>query len=296
MARGVALMVNRAKADANRAEAEVAALIERFGRLVLTENADRGERLKERQRSHGDIELVVTLGGDGTILSLTGVAGELGLPLLGVNLGKLGFLAEFDLDALRREAGSIFGSSALRERALDRLRAEVYADGADRARFEGSALNDVVVTAGPPYRMISIALSVDGGAGPEVSGDGMIVSTPTGSTAYTLSAGGPILAPEVGGLVITPIAAHTLSFRPIVVDARSVVEMRLERVNSEDGHGTQLLLDGRPDTRLDRGDRVVIRRDGQVRFVTNPARSYWETLVGKLRWAQAPHFRAPGGA
>ncbi len=290
MGRRVALLVNRSKADAAAAEEEVRRLIEKHGRLVFDDDISARDRLRE----HGEVELVVSLGGDGTILSLVDVAAPMDIPLLGVNLGKLGFLAEFDLDALRAHAAELFGEGTLHERRLGRLEAKVVARGSGTPRFCGHALNDVVITAGPPYRMIAIGLSVDGGPGPEVSGDGMVVSTPTGSTAYTLSAGGPILAPEVRAMVITPIAAHTLSFRPIVVDADSTIELRMDRINREDGHGTQLLLDGRPDTRLDEGDRVIIRRNGSVRFVRNEAQSYWATLVGKLRWAQAPRFRQSG--
>ncbi len=290
MGRRVALFVNRTKADAAAAEDEVRDLIEQHGTLVFCDDVSARDRLRE----HPEADLVVSLGGDGTILSLVDVAAPMDIPLLGVNLGKLGFLAEFDLDALRAGAGQLFGDGTLHERRLGRLSAEVFARQSTQARFRGHALNDVVVTAGPPYRMIAIGLSVDGGPGPEVSGDGMIVATPTGSTAYTLSAGGPILTPEVSAMVITPIAAHTLSFRPIVVDAQSTIEMRMDRVNREDGHGTQLLLDGRPDTHLDAGDRVIVRRDGSVRFVRNESQNYWATLVGKLRWAQAPRFRDSG--
>ncbi len=292
MGRTIALFVNRKKPDALAAEDHVAQLIEAHGTLAFRGDVQEADRLREAS----DIDLVVSLGGDGTILSLVDAASPLGIPLLGVNLGKLGFLAEFDLHSLDELAGHLFGDGELIMRELDRLRAEVFAKDASSAKFSGEALNDVVMTAGPPYRMISIGLCVDGESGPEISGDGMIVSTPTGSTAYTLSAGGPILAPNLGGMVITPIAAHTLSFRPIVVDASSTVEMRLDRVNAEEGHGTTLLLDGRPDTRLDEGDRVVIKRGGSAQFVTNPARSYWATLVGKLRWAQAPVFRSVDGA
>ncbi len=292
MGRTIALFVNRKKSEACDAEGEVARLIERYGTLAFSGDVREADRLRDAS----DIDLVVSLGGDGTILSLVDAASPLGLPLLGVNLGKLGFLAEYDLDALEGQGERLFGDGELVIRELDRLRAEVFGRGDDTARFAGEALNDVVMTAGPPYRMISIGLRVDGEIGPEISGDGMIVSTPTGSTAYTLSAGGPIMTPSVRGMVITPIAAHSLSFRPIVVDASSTIEMRLDRVNSEDGHGTTLLLDGRPDARLLEGDRVVIRRGGSAKFVTNPSRSYWQTLVGKLRWAQAPVFRSSGGA
>jgi len=288
-------MVNRRKVDALRAQGEVSELIERFGTLVFCCDIHETVRLE----SDEEIDLVVSLGGDGTILSLVETAGAMGLPLLGVNLGKLGFLAEYDLEAVRRDAARLFGQGELTLRDLDLLEAQVFSSGQETPTWAGSALNDVVLTAGPPYRMISVSLRVDGDEGTVVSGDGLVVATATGSTAYTLSAGGPILEPSVRAIVITPIAVHTLSFRPIVVDAHREVELRLECVNNDDGHGTTLLADGRPEMRLGEGDRVVVTMagaigGGTVRFVTNPQRSYWATLVEKLGWAQAPRFREDG--
>jgi NAD+ kinase len=140
--------------------------------------------------------------------------------------------------------------------------------------------------------MISIAMRIDGAEGPTVSGDGIIVSTPTGSTAYNVSAGGPIVAPEVDAMVITPIAAHSLSFRPIVVGAGSRIELEMLQVNAQDGTGTSLVLDGQVRSPLRRGDRVLIARDGpEVRFVRNPRAGYWSTLIDKMQWAVPPRLR-----
>jgi NAD+ kinase len=133
--------------------------------------------------------------------------------------------------------------------------------------------------------------------GPTVNGDGMIVSTPTGSTAYNVSAGGPIVSPDVDALVITPIAAHSLSFRPIVVGAASRIELIMNRVNSSgaDGGGcagTTLVLDGQVVCPLAEGDRVVLGLDPRpVRFVRNPRGGYWTTLTEKMHWAAPPRLR-----
>ena len=210
-----------------------------------------------------------------------------GLPLLGVNLGKLGYMAEFDLDALRQHAAAVFGDAPLD--VLDRPLLTIDAVRGGRAVVTGVALNDVVVTAGPPYRMISLSVRIDGQAGPRIEGDGLIISTPIGSTAYNVSAGGPIVAPDVPAMVVTPIAAHSLSFRPVVVSLDSVVEIGIDRANRADASGTTLVLDGQAAARLLDGDAVRIRRNGKsAKFVRNPEGSYWATLINKMRWAAPP--------
>ena len=168
------------------------------------------------------------------------------------------------------------------------------ADAKGKVRFEGMALNEAVITAGPPYRMITLAISIDGQPGPTISGDGVIVSSPLGSTAYNLSAGGPILVPSVDALAITPIAAHSLSVRPVVVAGSSRVQISAVKVNQVDAsdpksHGTTLVLDGQVQTPIMTGDRIVIARHARkVRFVQNPASDYWSRLIGKLNWSVAP--------
>ncbi len=248
-------------------------------------------------------ELVVVLGGDGTLLTQAQRCAALGLPMLGVNLGHVGYLAEFDLPALREQAGELFCSKPLRlvERAM--LVASVArASGSSPPIGLRTALNDCVVTAGPPFRMIAMSISIDGQPGPTISGDGLIVATPVGTTAYNASAGGPIIAPDVRALAITPIAAHSLSFRPVVVAGSSTVELTLLRVNSApqrdgaaaggQGEGTTLVVDGQLVGRLYQGDRVTIRlAERPLRFVQNPRSQYWQTLIRKMNWATPPQSR-----
>jgi NAD+ kinase len=138
--------------------------------------------------------------------------------------------------------------------------------------------------------MISAAISIDGHRGPSMAGDGVVVSTALGSTAYNMSAGGPILSPSVDALSITPIAAHSLSFRPVVVPAASRVEITLAKANLDrSGMGTTLVVDGQSQTTLATGDRVLIARDQhQVRLVRNTRSDYWSRLIGKLHWASTP--------
>lgn len=295
MGRNVLLLTNRDRPDAAAAAATVRDLISRWGRVVAEADAGSSPSVADGN----GVDLIVVLGGDGTLLSESRRYAALGRPLLGINFGKLGFLAEFDLDSLRRQADAVFGSETLLTRELPLLRAEVR-PAADRGptadvppRFAGEALNECLITAGPPYRIVSIAISIDGHTGPTMGGDGLIVSTPTGSTAYNLSAGGPILAPDVNAFAITPIAAHSLAFRPIVVPASSNIELTLLRTNSDGpDHGTTLVLDGQVHAPLYRGDRIrVTTSDRRVNFVRNPEGNYWATLIGKLNWAAAPRLR-----
>jgi NAD+ kinase len=228
-------------------------------------------------------------------------------------------MAEFDLPALREQSRALFGGSPLILQDRPMLRCTVHGPR-DRSTEQPRprdtsalaatlALNDAVVTAGPPYHMISLSLRIDGHPGPTVAGDGLIVSTPIGSTAYNVSAGGPIVAPDVGAMAITPIAAHSLSFRPVIVGGGSTIELIMETVNSgaarrgrgkakagerraAGGGGTSLVLDGQVTARLEQHDRVLIRRfEHAVKFVRNPRGSYWATLINKMRWATPPATR-----
>src|SRR5690606_14687803 len=211
----------------------------------------------------------------------------------GVNLGRLGFLAEYDLVSLQRHAERLFGDGEIETRGVLVLELEVLRDGAVAHR--DVAINEMVITAGPPFRMVELALSIDGHDGPSIGGDGVIVSTPTGSTAHNVSAGGPILEPHVSAMVITPIAAHSLSFRPIVVDGAAEIAIDALRTNDADSAGTTLVADGQRQVRLLTGDRVIARRRAQpVRFVTNPDSNYWHTLIDKMRWAESPRWRPQG--
>lgn len=285
MGRAVLLVVNRRKPDAVSAIDRVRELIAAHGTLVGETDTEH----EEASAAEG-AELIVVLGGDGTLLSQARRFADLGVPLLGVNLGKLGFMAEFDLGAFERSAPGLLAGRALTVREHRRLAAGVYRGNG--SVFEGTALNDAVVTAGPPFRMIELSLSIDGGPGAKVNGDGLVVATPTGSTAYNLSAGGPIIEPAVDALSITAIAAHTLAFRPIVVDGSTPIELRVLRANEANGEGTALVLDGRRVCGLRTGDRVAIGRvEAPVKFVCNPARDYWATVMDKLHWAAAPKLR-----
>ena len=294
MPRSVLLLINRDKPDAVAAADEVRAMIRAYGILAAEVDAQSGPPLSDARGA----TLIVVLGGDGTLLSQTRRCANLSVPLLGVNFGKLGFLAEYDLTSLREQAPFLFSDAALPTRVIHMLRAEVFSGESSSPRFSSAALNECVLTAGPPYRMISLALRINKEEGPIVSGDGIIVSTPTGSTAYNVSAGGPIVTPDVDAMVITPIAAHSLAFRPIVVGADSRIELTMHRVNppaAPGNPGTVLVLDGQVSTPLSVGDRIVLGRDQRpIQFVRNPLGGYWSTLTDKMHWAAAPRLRTDG--
>jgi len=287
-ARRALLIVNREKPEADASAKHVESIIARHSEVVGLLNADHDvEPITDARGA----DLIVVLGGDGTLISQSRRCVDLGLPLLGVNLGKLGFLAEFDVPALEQAGNEIFGGGELATRRVGLLRAQVF-EGA-HAVFSGVALNEAVITAGPPYRMIELALSIDGEEGPTITGDGLIVSTPTGSTAYNASAGGPILEPDLAGMAITPIAAHSLAFRPLVVSGDSRVEVRVLKANrEEDAHGTTLMLDGHETHALNGNERISLSsHDRTIEFVRNMRAGYWFRLIHKMRWAAAPRTR-----
>ena len=301
MGRAVLLLHNADKPEVADALPEVRRLVASAGGRVVAEHAAMVDGALTDARG---AELVVVLGGDGTLLTQAQRCAALDLPMLGVNLGHVGYLAEFDLPALREQAGDLFCSGPLRlvERAM--LVASVArASPSSPPIGARTGLNDCVVTAGPPFRMIALSISIDAQPGPTVSGDGLIVATPVGTTAYNASAGGPIIAPDVRALAITPIAAHSLSFRPVVVSGSSTVDLTLLRVNSAptreggaqpggQGEGTTLVVDGQLVGRLFQGDRVAIRlAERPLRFVQNPRSQYWQTLIRKMNWATPPQSR-----
>jgi NAD+ kinase len=154
-------------------------------------------------------------------------------------------------------------------------------------RFVATALNDAVVTAGPPFNMIELELRADGDSGVRYFGDGVIVSTPSGSTAYNVSAGGPIIDGTVDAVCITPICPHSLSFRPVVVSSQTTIVIVASRVNP----GTTLFCDGQLSTSLACGEAVVLRRSPHdVLLIENPEARQWRSLAEKLHWAVGPRY------
>ncbi len=236
-----------------------------------------------------DADLAVAVGGDGTLLSQARRLVDRQMPLVGVNFGRLGFLAEFDWQTLQQHAAIVFGPDPpIVEHMM--LATSVY-DAGGSSVHSGVAINDCVITAGEPFRMIELRLSIDGAEGPSLRGDGVIVCTAVGSTAHNVSAGGPIVDPKLEAMIITPLAAHSLAFRPFVLCPSCELRIEVRRANP----GTALVLDGQVPVPLEAGQVVQIRRNARMaRYVANPSTSYWGTLLDKMRWAAPPNYRDRG--
>lgn len=230
----------------------------------------------EREAVAAASDLVVVLGGDGTLLSVAHLAAEAGVPVMGVNLGRLGFLTEIPVSEATLTLDKFLAGDAslVSPRGLLEARA-----GAGIVSY---SLNDVVVTKGAMARMIELAIGIDGKEVATLKADGLIVSTPTGSTAYSLSAGGPIVHPRVPAIVLTPICPHTLSFRPLAVPSTSTLSVRL----LTDGEEVHVTLDGQRGGGLVRNDVVDIRKAPfELLLVTSPRRNYYDLVKEKLGWA-----------
>jgi len=226
------------------------------------------------------VDLLVVLGGDGTLLSVARLVGDLGIPILGVNLGGLGFLTATTSEELFPALEALFaGRMQTEERML--LAAQVVRQGERSAEY--AALNDVVITKSAMSRIIDLAVAVDGQAATDYRADGLIVSTPTGSTAYGLSAGGPIVYPTMEAVVLTPICSHTLTNRPIVLPADLRIEVTLLTQNQD----VMLTLDGQVGYALKARDTVEIRRAGsRIRLVRFPQKHFFSVLRTKLKWGE----------
>ncbi len=228
-------------------------------------------------------DFAVVFGGDGTILSAARDLAETNVPVIGVNVGKLGFLAEFS----PQEAQSLFEQVTADPIVEKRMILNCEITHQNGEIFSTTAINDVVIAAGAPFNMVDLKIAVKKQPLADCVGDGLIISTPTGSTAYNLSAGGPILSANLSAMVITPLCPHSLSFRPIVINADNLIDIEPVRVNP----GTQIILDGQVARTLAQNDKIAIKKDpGSFLVVNNPMRTQWDTLASKLSWATKPKY------
>ncbi|MCA9511246.1 MAG: NAD(+)/NADH kinase [Myxococcota bacterium] len=225
-------------------------------------------------------DLLVSLGGDGTLLSVARAVGTRAVPILGVNLGTLGFLTEVSVDEMLDVlAGVLDGRATLVSRM--RLSVLVRRDGREVAQYQ--ALNEAVVAKNALSRMIDIEVAADDLAVTTYHGDGLIVATPTGSTAYSLSAGGPLVLPGTGVIVLTPICPHSLAQRPLVLPQASRVDATVRTRGSD----VSLTVDGQQGLALEDGDRVTVTRSPHpVEVVASPVRSRFDILRTKLHWGE----------
>jgi NAD+ kinase len=228
--------------------------------------------------SGGNADLAIVLGGDGAILRAAHQMGYHQRPVLGVNLGRLGFLAALQPSQLEQVLPEI---AAGRHRVNEHLMIECSTIRSGRSQYHSLGLNEASVLAGPPFTMVDIELYVDGELVTTYSCDGLIVSTPVGSTAHSLSAGGPILRNIMQAFVIVPISPHTLTHRPVVDSADRVIELAVPRPLE----GTSLVVDGRVLGRLEPRDRVrIVRSQARFQMVEVRGQSYYRTLHDKLGW------------
>ena len=235
----------------------------------------------------GSADVALSLGGDGTFLGAARRLADANIPIVGVNLGRLGFLTEFSVADLREHLqGILAGKLTILRRMLLEVR---VCRGSEKACFTSPAMNEVAIVAGEPFRMIELSVQRNSEHVCTFSGDGLVLATPTGSTAYTLSAGGPILEPSLDAIAVTPVAPHSLSMRPLVVNAEHTVSVTPLRSNV----GTRASIDGQITFPLLEGDVVEVKR-GRHRLpvVQNPRWPFFQTLMTKLQWGRSPHHES----
>jgi NAD+ kinase len=225
-------------------------------------------------------DFVMVLGGDGTLLATGHDVARAGIPIVGVNLGSLGFLTEVKLEEIHQALESIdAGRCAVSLRSM--LECRIIRHGRVMASYE--ALNDVVVNQGALARITDFDLRINGQFVSNYKADGLIVATPTGSTAYSLAAGGPILAPDVPAFVITPVASHALTNRPLVVQDTDVIEISMKSSRE----AAFLAIDGQQGMSVADGDMVQCRKSElQVKLLKLPERSFFDVLRMKLKWGE----------
>ncbi len=229
-------------------------------------------------------DAAIVVGGDGTMLGIARQLAPFDVPLIGINQGRLGFITDISRDRMLPVLGEMLeGQFETEHRTL--LQGDVKRG--DELIFSGLAFNDIVVSRGAASGMAELSVEVDGRFMYNQRSDGLIVATPTGSTAYALSAGGPLLHPSLGGIVLVPIAPHALSNRPIVIPDSSEIE--IEIINMTNGRDISVNFDMQSFANLQRGDRIVIKRSEHTITFLHPAGwSYYATLREKLHWNEYP--------
>ena len=234
-----------------------------------------------REQLADQSQILLVLGGDGTLLAAARVAASRCIPILPINMGSLGFLTSFTVEELYPALEeTLAGRSSMSERVMlqvELLRGETVLD-------RQHVLNDAVVNKSALARMIELELSIDGDFVCRYRADGLVLATPTGSTAYSLSAGGPIVHPSVEAFIITPICPHTLSDRPIVVDDKCCVELSV----AGPAESVYLTLDGQKGIPMQSGDKVrIVRAEERLKLIQPKRKSYYEILRSKLKWGEA---------
>jgi len=283
----IIVLGNFSKPHVKSACDEMLPWLREFGAVRCMNLAEQAEhRLPARAPFGERVEaaLAIVLGGDGSILAAARRLAGSDVPLLGVNLGKLGFLAEFTLEELRVSLADILERAG---QAAQRMLLECDVVRGGNVIRHCTAVNDAVVSRGALSRVIELRLVIDDEEVTTVAGDGLIMSTPVGSTAHSLAAGGPILAPELEAIVVTPICAHSLSNRPLVIPAHRTIEVRPHSRSVD----MALTVDGQVYVELANDDVIRVRKSAtRLRLVHSPDRTFFETLRTKLRWGGHPNY------
>jgi NAD+ kinase len=224
-------------------------------------------------------DLLIVLGGDGTLLSAARAVAPIGTPILGINLGSLGFLTEVPLEDLYPALESVHAGEGERD---DRAMVHAVLMRGDEVVSELHALNDVILSKSTIARLVAFEIFINNEFISLYRGDGLIVATPTGSTAYSLAAGGPILTPSVAGLVISPICPHALTHRPVVVPEAVTIEILVKNADDE----AFLSIDGQIGIPVQQGDKLVCRKSPYVTHMLRLRKTFFEVLRTKLKWGQ----------
>ncbi|MCL2648865.1 MAG: NAD(+)/NADH kinase [Phycisphaerales bacterium] len=279
----IVIIPNSDKADAVAAAHRLLAILKARSQSVLLEKPTQAQLLELNP------SLVIVLGGDGSILSIAQSMAGIRTPLppvVGINFGKLGYLAAFSLEEFLQHLDTILENKAPVTHRL-MLQGAIHRGLPSLAppRAHSIALNEIAIHAGHPFRMIELDVQIDGHASTTFRSDGVILATASGSTGYNLSAGGPLLSPSVPAMILTPICAHSLSFRPVVLAQDSIVVISPRKLNE----GSTVSFDGQVIHPFSEEDSLIIRRAAApLTLIENPAISHWQMLAQKLHWAQSP--------
>ncbi|MBK9436760.1 MAG: NAD(+)/NADH kinase [Chloracidobacterium sp.] len=277
--RSVGIVVKPSHAEATATASELSSWLRQRGIAQLGEPISADE-IKPENDLTLDADLIVVLGGDGTMISAARLVGGQDVLVLGINYGSLGYLTDFRIEEMFPALEAIVAGQYQIDRR-EMLTAEHWRNG--EKLVSGRVLNDVVINKSALARIINIDVKLNGLFVNTFRADGLIVSTPTGSTAYNLSAGGPIIYPSMNAIVMTPICPFTLTNRPIVVPDDALIEMTLDNENE----GVVLSLDGQTGYPMKASDRVVIRKSSTTFNLVQPAnRNYFDVLRDKLKWGR----------
>lgn len=287
MLKSVGIVANRRKPDAGAILVELLTWLGSKGVAAVVWDDLVGlvpeAALRPLEEVAGKSDLIVALGGDGTLLRAARAVGDRLTPVLGVNVGSLGFLTDVTVSEMYDALAGILGGQYKFE---DRMNLDALVTRDRKEVCRSTALNDVVINKGALARVIEMKTSVDGHYVAVYTADGLIASTPTGSTAYSLSAGGPIVNPIMDAIIVTPICPHTLAVRPMILSAEQEFAVELWAGHGPNGEPeVKLTIDGQVGFDLVSGDVITFRRSRQrTRLVISGQRSFYEVLRGKLKW------------